>query len=492
MANLEGKLSQYVDVVMYTRANSYLIALNSSMKTSIATTITANSSYLSKYEIIDELRTNLKEDYRLEQPPGSELDSGSFETIKPLLQLDQEILSIVASDEAGYELLSTYMDDLADNIKGAFDPPIFDAFTVQELEVYPIPQSSLKDPRRGARLIVFEEFPKAVRDWLINNALLYGFTLYQNYGLYYIGFAEVQGLITNNNAVVDLINKFQQTPIPAGDIALTAVTVQAAEDPGMFSGGCQDIPQGKGKNVPANVITAASTGQDAVNYIISNLEGGYYHPTHALTDDSSNIEKQNNVKGNYGVMHNSGETIFGLDRVAGEWSKRPDGKAFWDKMDKLTGNGGWGGKGNKNDTVKTKDWPYEKRASNSWGYGAFPGRKAGFTPNTGTPPAMPELVEEAGRMITGNFNRYMDLWFKDHPAKQVILSDGRSVFMFYRAVWNGIGYFKKYAENVIAKYDSGITRVEDLICEDLTFRYETKTESFKKGVWYLKEAMEGF
>jgi hypothetical protein len=258
MVDLEGKLSQFGDVVMYTKIEGYLSALNTALQTAKAVTLTTKKSYLSKYEITDDLRTRLGEDWRLAQPPGSTIPSSSFDTIIPLLSVDKSIVEIVTADIADYEKLADYLNDLANNVKGAFDPPLKESFEVSGSVVYPIPQSSEKDPRRGARLLVFEEFDKSVKDWLVDNALLYGFTLYQGYGLYYIGFIEVKQLATDDNKVIQLLNKFQSTPIPAGDIELKAVTVQKAEDPDKFVGSQSKADKNNplGKTISANGVNA--------------------------------------------------------------------------------------------------------------------------------------------------------------------------------------------------------------------------------------------
>ena len=480
MANLEGKLSQYGTIVMYTSANKYLEALNAKLKEGTALALVVTKSYLSKYEIIDELRTRLSEDYRNTKSPTSNFDTTEFNAILPLLQLDKSIVEIVATDPLNYVTLASYIDDLAENAKDVFNPPLMESFTVSGLEVYPIPQSSEKDPRRGARLLIFNKFTKPIKDWLINNAILYGFTLYQDYGLYYIGFNQIKSLVNSDSDVIKLINKFQSTSIPPGDILLKADTVQKAEDPGVSKGGCGQITADLFKDlksVPENKISSTSTEQDATNYIINNLEGGYYHPVHGMTNGTDKIGP-GNVKRGYDIMKNSGETLFGIDRKAGEWWSRPDGKSWWQKIDKLSGYGDYYTTAN---TKVTREWPFKvdkNGANGAWKHNYFPKDAA--------------LIAEAGRMIGGNFTRYMNTYFGTHPAKQVMLSDGRSIFMFYRAVWNGPGFFKDYANNVKAKYDSGMTRVEDLICADLWYRYEKKTQYFKKGVYYLKQAMVGF
>lgn len=232
------------------------------------------------------------------------------------------------------------------------------------------------------------------------------------------------------------------------------------------------------RSVPKNKINSTSTEIDAVNYIIDYLEGGYYHPTQAF-DPITKL-----ISSGFKIMANSGETIYGLDRVAGGWMNSPEGRKFWATIDKISGNGAFGGINGRNSTKRTKDFGYAPIQQNSWGYNAFPGKK-------GIPPS-PTLRRDASKMIKERYDKYFNLYFGTHPSGALIKSDGRGIFMFYRAVWNGSGFFQKYANNVKSKYDSGVTNIEDLICEDLTFRYNTKTSSFKKGVLYLRDAMVGF
>ena len=220
MSNLEGKLSQSGTAVVYTQANPYLGSLNSELQKSIGQSLVLLGGYVSKFEIIDELRLILTSDEANIAP----------DDIKPLLDATKSMTEIAVVEE-DFNKLEVYINELAKNKKGVFDPPLGDSFNVQELSVYPIPQSSDLDPRRFGRLFMFESFAIDVRKWLINNAILYGFTLYEDYGLYYIGFNEVKSQATSNVAIQNLINKFQQTAIPTGEILVTATQIQAAKDP---------------------------------------------------------------------------------------------------------------------------------------------------------------------------------------------------------------------------------------------------------------------
>ena len=65
------------------------------------------------------------------------------------------------------------------------------------------------------------------------------------------------------------------------------------------------------------------------------------------------------------------------------------------------------------------------------------------------------------------------------PAKPSSIS---IKFLFYRATWNGVGFFKNYANNLKSVYNSGERDIDKLICADLTFRYNKKASSFKPGV----------
>lgn len=220
MSNLEGKLSQNGTAVVLTQASPYLSSLNSELQKSIGQSLNVINSYMSKFEIIDELRLTLTSDEANTAP----------DDVKPLLDKAKPMTEIAVVEE-DFNKVEVYINTLAKDKKGVFDPPLGDLFNVQGLSVYPIPQPSDLDPRRFGRLFTFEPFTVDVKKWLINNAILYGFTLYEDYGLYYIGFNEIKSQATSNVAVQNLINKFQQTAISAGEISVTATQIQATKDP---------------------------------------------------------------------------------------------------------------------------------------------------------------------------------------------------------------------------------------------------------------------
>jgi LAS superfamily LD-carboxypeptidase LdcB len=230
MANLKDKLSQFNEVVIYTQASDYFNALNEKLNEAVGSRLDVKKSYLSKYEVVDDLRTLLREDFRTQKPEGVSIPDEDFEIITPLLDASVSIINIAKESESDYNKLESFLNNLATNVKGAFDPPIGQPFSAEGATVYPIPQTTELDPRRYGRVLQFESFTKSQKDWLIDNCLLYGFTLYEDYGLYYIGFKQIQTQ-AQSSGIASLINKFQQTPIPAGEINLSVSAVTNAKDP---------------------------------------------------------------------------------------------------------------------------------------------------------------------------------------------------------------------------------------------------------------------
>lgn len=137
--------------------------------------------------------------------------------------------------------------------------------------------------------------------------------------------------------------------------------------------------------------------------IIANLEGGYYNP----------------IYHNAGPLYaTSGETMFGVDRKTGgdELNASADGKAFWAKIE-----------------AAQKD---EK-----WRYNYIP-----------PDPLQGELVTLAAKMLKVRYERLMKAHIKDKELRTLIESDGRLLFNFIYACWNGDGWFKKFAERITNSY----------------------------------------
>jgi hypothetical protein len=142
MANLKDKLSQFNEVVIYTQASDYFNALNEKLNEAVGSRLDVKKSYLSKYEVVDDLRTLLREDFRTQKPEGVSVPDEDFEIITPLLDASVSIINIAKESESDYNKLESFLNNLATNVKGAFDPPIGQPFSAEGATVYPIPQTT--------------------------------------------------------------------------------------------------------------------------------------------------------------------------------------------------------------------------------------------------------------------------------------------------------------------------------------------------------------
>lgn len=245
---------------------------------------------------------------------------------------------------------------------------------------------------------------------------------------------------------------------------------------------CNGLPSAKGMSGSSKGIIKASTTKDStiVQAIVDYLEGGYYHPTHAY--DS----KTKKLKDSWAIYKNSGETLYGLDRYAGnnegirKGPKNQAGIDFWSAVDAISGYGSYK---DTNRTVKTGNWNVSKypKKSNGWSWNHMPKKsEKGYD----------TLQKNLTKYITSSYNSLFKRNFGSHPVGKLVENDGRLKFMYYRATWNGSGFFAKYAKNLKETYDKGERDLNKLICADLTYRYNTKSSSFKPGVSKMSFMMD--
>jgi len=188
--------------------------------------------------------------------------------------------------------------------------------------------------------------------------------------------------------------------------------------------------------------------------VINKLEGGYYHPN-MMAKDPSRFK-------DYGF---SGETLFGLDRHAGhdlfyktrrkasdvrdnlkhieageyEWAS-PEAKEFWTTVDSMGAKDKWewNSKGGSNET---------------------------------------RLVDLASGIIAKQWD-VLSQRYLSNEALDIIKKDGRLLFNFVYAVWNGSGWFKKWADEINDKVKAGEKNPDALLQFIVGLR---ETEGLKDG-----------
>lgn len=194
--------------------------------------------------------------------------------------------------------------------------------------------------------------------------------------------------------------------------------------------------------------TAISTGEikkedrdfdKVVATVIDKLEGGYFHPNMRTKDPDK-----------FRVYDKSGETMFGLDRHAGhglyystprksknvldnlkhieaneyEYSS-PEAKEFWETIDKANAKNTW-----------------------KWGY------RGG--------PLQARLTYLAGRIMKKLFDS-LSARYLTKESLAMIKSDGRLLFNFAYAAWNGAGWFEKWAKDFNRMVASGEKNTDVLL-----------------------------
>jgi hypothetical protein len=150
--------------------------------------------------------------------------------------------------------------------------------------------------------------------------------------------------------------------------------------------------------------------------VIKELEGGYYHPDMLLDGRIKDTR--------YGA---SGETMYGIDRkTGGTINDTSEGRKFWSLID-------------------------AKGARKNWDYN--------FTPRD---PLKTQLYRLCCAMIKGRYDSNLKSFVKDQEVIDVINSDGRLMFNFVYATWNGSGWFEGWASEVKAKYAGGMKDTGEL------------------------------
>ena len=207
--------------------------------------------------------------------------------------------------------------------------------------------------------------------------------------------------------------------------------------------------QGVMGNVP-NTMTKSDFSK-VFTQVVDRLEGGYFHPN-MMAANERRFKK-------YG---HSGETMYGLDRHAGHdhfySSKRksadvkenlkyiptytyshPEAKEFWETID-------------SNNASKNWEWNYNGGA------------------------LAPRLKDLAAGMMYPNYEKWSKRYLTP-KARALVGADKRLTFHFIRAIWNGEGWFKGYAEDMNKAVDSGVSDLDKLV----QVAMDSRVKSIYKG-----------
>ena len=217
MASLKDRCVQVNQAVILTEAQQNFNYLAAALQTDKGIAITIDESYLSKFDVTDQLRKITKD--KTSKPP---------ENVKPLFDESKTITSIV--QEGTYDALEGYINSLNDN---DFEPPLLPDFkSPSQINVKEFPNKPTKDPRRTGRLIKPGQSDTLksteVQKWIINNSVLYGYVLYSDGGLYYVGVDQIKNDIENANNKEEKLREIVGRYLKSGS-ALSLLTLTAQQ-----------------------------------------------------------------------------------------------------------------------------------------------------------------------------------------------------------------------------------------------------------------------
>ena len=182
---------------------------------------------------------------------------------------------------------------------------------------------------------------------------------------------------------------------------------------GILGGKSSSDTDGKSSSTTTTSSSSSSSGSveskwmDVTKKVIDNFEGGYWnywecknHPWHSM-------------------YKKSGETLFGLDRKAGNIENlAPEGREFFRLIDEEKKKMGM--------SEFCSKWTYNYRGGN----------------------LEEKLKDLAAKTMFGQYEKNMSNYVKDPETKKRIEgNEGLLLHMSY-ATWNGPGYFKKFAEQL--------------------------------------------
>ena len=217
MATLKDRVVQQGTAIILSDAyNNFGYLAAALAKAPGGVTLTLDQSYVSTYDVVDELRKRVKD--KTSKPPAD---------VRPLLDANKTIVDIV--NEKNFDKLKTYIDGLAPS---DYEPPLpADFISAGRTSVKRFPNKPSLDPRRTGRLVI----PKPaealkqpeVQKWICNNAVLYGYVPYDDKALYYVGVQELKNIAKSggNVGITAAINKFLNNSSGLGQLAITAQQV---------------------------------------------------------------------------------------------------------------------------------------------------------------------------------------------------------------------------------------------------------------------------
>jgi hypothetical protein len=185
-----------------------------------------------------------------------------------------------------------------------------------------------------------------------------------------------------------------------------------------------------------------SVWRSFTNKIIDNFEGGYWN------NDVTKPNSQRCINHPSDPLYNdSGETMFGIDRRAGDWDNDSDGREYFGIIDDEKDEAG-----SMEEFCKTWTWGYRGGSLQE------------------------DLKLRAAAMMKKSYDR--NKRYLTDEALSEVEKNKRLLFHFAYACWNGPGHFQDFAEDMNSAVSSGLTS-DELVDVAVSGR----NEKFGGGGW---------
>jgi hypothetical protein len=188
--------------------------------------------------------------------------------------------------------------------------------------------------------------------------------------------------------------------------------------------------------------------------IIDGIEGGYANESHfkasAEKTDSKDMKK---------ALLNSSETMYGMDRVGGNWDSHPVGKDFWQLIDENSG------------------WAEESADKPKWTHGYMGGSLESKLRSYVYDMMIPIYEDLKGQYL-------------DSETKKLVEEDKRLVLHFLYACWNGSDFFRQFADTLNSEVSSGNTDRDSLYEIAINSRLNHSNDVIRKTGQKLKGVIE--
>lgn len=223
MADIRSRAVQVGQAVILAEASERFEALNEALASETGTRLDIKRGYLSKYEVVDGLRLSARVD-------GLGLDSEQTHLFDPSVSMQTLV------EEGSFDKLMQLVDGLSfDN----FEPPLLDPFdSVVGQEVWESPTKLDKDPHRTGRLFEFSSSlvsRGSVSAWIYNNSILYGFVIYGDRSLYYLGVDLIKKRLSQNGgtqeALKSVVGSYIRDDSKLGPFTTTPQTLNNTTNP---------------------------------------------------------------------------------------------------------------------------------------------------------------------------------------------------------------------------------------------------------------------